>query len=56
MIELCREHQVQRLVYASSVHAIPEHSKYAVQKEVREFSADLVVGDMPKQRRRRRRQ
>ncbi|UWP60324.1 NAD-dependent epimerase/dehydratase family protein [Ruminococcus gauvreauii] len=48
VIELCREHQVQRLVYVSSVHAIPEHSKYAVQKEVREFSADLVVGGYAK--------
>ncbi|MCH1984323.1 NAD-dependent epimerase/dehydratase family protein [Ruminococcus sp. OA3] len=48
VIELCLEHRVQRLVYVSSVHAIPEHNRYAVLKEVREFSADLVVGGYAK--------
>lgn len=48
MVELCREHQVKRLVYVSSVHAIPEKNKLQVLEEVDHFSADEVVGGYAK--------
>jgi dihydroflavonol-4-reductase len=48
VIELCMEYKVRRLVYVSSVHAIPELNRYAVLKEVQEFSADRVVGSYAK--------
>ena len=48
MVELCREHQVKRLVYVSSVHAIPEKNKLQVLEEVDHFSADQVVGGYAK--------
>lgn len=44
VIELCREYKVKRLVYVSSVHAIPEKKDCLVMKEVDEFSPDTVVG------------
>lgn len=46
--ELCREYKVRRLVYVSSVHAIPEKDKNSVLKEVRRFSPDEVVGGYAK--------
>lgn len=38
MLALCREYNVRRLVYVSSVHAIPEEKSPAVLKEVSSFS------------------
>ena len=32
VVELCKEHKVHRLVYVSSVHAIPEKNKLQVQR------------------------
>ena len=48
LIALCREYAVRRLVYVSSVHAIPESDKTAVLAEVRHFSPDEVVGGYAK--------
>lgn len=48
IVELCREHRVKRLVYVSSVHAIPEKDKMQVLQEVRHFSDKDVVGGYAK--------
>lgn len=48
VIALCRECGVERLVYVSSVHAIPEGDKSAVLQEVSAFSPDQVVGGYAK--------
>ena len=47
MVKLCQEYGVKRLVYVSSVHAIPE-KRWSVQKEVRHFSPEEVVGGYAK--------
>lgn len=47
IIELCKEFSVNRLVYVSSVHAIPE-KKSRVLEEVSQFSRDLVEGGYAK--------
>lgn len=47
IIELCKEFSVKRLVYVSSVHAIPE-KKSRVLEEVSQFSRDLVEGGYAK--------
>ena len=47
MIELCKAFSVKRLVYVSSVHAIPE-KKSRVLEEVSQFSSDLVEGGYAK--------
>lgn len=44
MVELCKEYGVKRLLYVSSVHAIPELDKMTVLTEPEQFSPDLVVG------------
>ena len=44
IISLCREYKVARLLYTSSVHAIPEQAADAVIEETDRFSADSVVG------------
>lgn len=48
MIALCLEYKVKRMVYVSSVHAIPEKDQLAVLSEVRRFSPDWVVGGYAK--------
>ena len=48
VIALCQEYGVKRLVYVSSVHAIPEKNAFQVLQEVQEFSADAVVGGYAK--------
>lgn len=48
LIALCREYTVRRLVYVSSVHAIPETDKTAVLTEVKHFSPEQVVGGYAK--------
>ena len=48
MIDLCREHPGCRLVYVSSVHAIPEKDSLHVLEEVSHFSPDEVVGGYAK--------
>lgn len=48
IVELCKEHGVSRLLYVSSVHAIPEKNDLAVLHEVDHFSADEVVGGYAK--------
>ncbi len=48
VVSLCMKHKVRRLVYVSSVHAIPENGSLHVLKEVERFSADQVVGDYAK--------
>ena len=44
VVELCVEHAVRKLVYVSSVHAIPELPAGAVISEVGRFSPDDVIG------------
>lgn len=44
IIAKCIESKVKRLVYVSSVHAIPEKDENATIEEVSVFSKDLVVG------------
>ena len=48
VIALCLEYQVSRLVYVSSVHAIPERDPLSVLHEVNRFSPDWVVGGYAK--------
>lgn len=48
IIELCKENKVKRLVYVSSVHAIPEKGKAIVLKETDRFSMDSVKGGYAK--------
>lgn len=45
---LCLEKKVRRMVYVSSVHAIPEKDALGVMTEVSEFSADQVTGGYAK--------
>ncbi len=47
IVTLCQEYPVKRLVYVSSVHAIPEQ-RWRVQKEVQRFSPEEVVGGYAK--------
>lgn len=44
IIALCQEYQATRLLYVSSVHAIPEKDGYAVIGETQSFSPDEVIG------------
>lgn len=44
VLDACRKHAVSKLVYVSSVHAIPELPKNRVISEVQSFSPDLVEG------------
>lgn len=48
IVLLCREHNVRRLVYVSSVHAIPEKNHLEVLEEVKHFSPRAVVGGYAK--------
>lgn len=48
IIELCREYRIKRLVYVSSVHAIPEKEEEMTQNEVDTFSPDTVRGGYAK--------
>ncbi len=48
VLALCREYGVRRLVYVSSVHAIPERDGLSVLREVRRFSPDWVEGGYAK--------
>lgn len=44
VLQLCTEYQVDRLVYVSSVHAIPELPKGRCMEEVELFSEESVTG------------
>lgn len=44
IIEQCMRHHVKRLVYVSSVHAIPETDEKATISETARFSKDAVTG------------
>ena len=44
VIDLCRRHHVRKLVYISSVHAIPEQPQGVTMTEVSSFSPERVVG------------
>lgn len=48
VITACRASGVKKLVYTSSVHAIPEPESDVTISESRDFSPDLVVGDYAK--------
>lgn len=44
IVAMCMKHNVKRLVYVSSVHAIPELKKGEVMAEVRDFNPEYVRG------------
>lgn len=48
IINICKENNVKKLVYVSSVHAIPEYDKISVIKEISDFSPDNVCGGYAK--------
>lgn len=48
LLSLCEEYGVKRLVYVSSVHAIPEKDPLSVLTEVKKFSPDWVTGGYAK--------
>ena len=48
VLRQCMEHNVGKMVYVSSVHAIPEKSKGCIISEDCEFSPGLVDGDYAK--------
>ena len=48
ILKFCRKHGVAKLVYVSSVHAIPEKPKGTEIAETTVFSPDLVKGDYAK--------
>lgn len=48
VIDLCAAHQVRKLVYVSSVHAIPEGDRWHVIQEAERFSPDWVEGGYAK--------
>ena len=48
VLALCREYGVRRLVYVSSVHAIPEKDSSSVLREVDRFSPQMVTGGYAK--------
>lgn len=48
MLRCCREYRVDKLVYVSSVHAIPESSGESLQTEIQDFSPGLVIGGYAK--------
>lgn len=44
VVELCEKHNVEKLVYISSVHAIPEKKKGEVISETDDFKSSKLVG------------
>ena len=48
IVRLCKEYQVKKLVYVSSVHAIPEKRCGRIMREIRRFSPELVEGGYAK--------
>lgn len=44
VISMCRKHQVRRMLYVSSVHAIPEGDGQSVIREINTFSKERVKG------------
>ena len=48
IVDLCKEYKVKRLVYVSSVHAIPEGEKSETLTEISHFSPDEVIGGYSK--------
>lgn len=48
IVDLCVKHGVQKLLYVSSVHAIPENHVQNTIRETEQFDPDLVVGHYAK--------
>lgn len=48
IVTLCKEFGVSKLVYVSSVHAIPEKPDNQVLSEIKSFSAEKVIGGYAK--------
>lgn len=44
VVELCKRHHVKKLVYISSVHALPELPDHAVMSEISSFRSEDVSG------------
>ena len=48
LLDACLTYPVKRLVYVSSVHALPEKDRFHVLQEVKRFSPESVVGGYAK--------
>lgn len=48
LLDACLTYPVKRLVYVSSVHALPEKDRFHVLREVKRFSPESVVGGYAK--------
>lgn len=48
ILALCQKYHVSKLVYVSSVHAIPETGGPALQTEIGQFSPETVIGGYAK--------
>ncbi len=44
VVDLCEEYHIKKLVYVSTVHAIPEKKKGEIITEIKDFNPDEVVG------------
>lgn len=44
VVDLCEEYHIKKLVYVSTVHAIPEKQKGEIITEIKDFNPDEVVG------------
>lgn len=48
VVDACHRHGISRLVYTSSVHAIPDRGRHVVHTEVDHFDPDAVHGEYAK--------
>lgn len=44
VIDMCKEHKVSKLIYISSVHALPEIEEGEIIRETKDFDPEKVVG------------
>ncbi len=48
ILKLCHEYKIKRLLYVSSVHAIPEQEAFTEIRETKNFSSEHVIGGYAK--------
>ncbi|MCM1235315.1 MAG: NAD-dependent epimerase/dehydratase family protein [Ruminococcus flavefaciens] len=48
LLAQCKAHHIDKLVYVSSVHAIPENNTLTIQTEISDFAPDTVIGGYAK--------
>ncbi len=44
IVDMCKEHSVHKLIYVSSVHALPERVNHECMSEIDSFDPSLVIG------------